>query len=78
MLLVQGKIHHWSTGVDLEAQPSVDLGKGQLRSVLSCGLRPEEPAEIVNKDKAPVNAWEDQIAESEQYGSQYSWALAMP
>ena len=54
MLLVQGKIHHWSTGVDLEAQPSVDLGKDNcaVSSVAVSVLRSQQKSSTKTKPQS--------------------------
>ena len=76
------KINDRSPGVDLEAQPSIDFrqcgllptqgaSKGQKEgqkktSRLRRGGCAEEPAEVVNKDEAPVHLGKGGIAQTEQ------------
>ena len=80
--LVGFKVNDGPPGVDLEAQPGVDLrqccllptqwaSKGQKEgqkktSRLRRGGCAEEPAEVVNKDEAPVHLGKGGIAQTEQ------------
>ena len=74
--------HHKRLGIDHKSQPSIDSGEhslfptqGNAQSHICCqqGGGPgcgcalsQDPAEVMHKDKAPVNLWEDHVGQSEK------------